>query len=55
MKVRGVIWDMDGTILDTLEDLWTSTNAALAESGMPGRSREEVRAFVGNGLRVLME
>ena len=55
MKVRGVIWDMDGTILDTLEDLWASTCAALSQCGMPERSREEVRAFVGNGLRVLME
>ena len=54
MKIKAVIWDLDGTLLDTLDDLAASTNAALAQQGMPVRTREEVRAFVGNGVRNLM-
>ena len=46
---------MDGTLLDTLGDLATSTNYALAAHGMPTRTVEEVRMFVGNGVKKLME
>lgn len=49
------IFDLDGTILDTLEDLAGSTNAALAESGYPARTVDEVRRFVGNGIRKLIQ
>ena len=49
------IFDMDGTILDTLEDLADSVNYALEACGMPKRSIEEVRKFVGNGIRKLIE
>ncbi len=49
-----VIFDMDGTLLDTLEDLTDATNAGLAAKGYPARSLEEVRSFVGNGVGVLM-
>ncbi len=49
-----VIFDMDGTLLDTLEDLADAVNAALAHFGYPQRTLEEVRAFVGNGVRLLM-
>lgn len=45
-----VIFDLDGTLLNTLEDLADSTNYALAVSGFPPRSLEEIRAFVGNGV-----
>lgn len=45
----GILWDLDGTLLDTLDDLADSVNHVLAECGYPGRSREEVRRFVGNG------
>lgn len=45
----GILWDMDGTLLDTLQDLADSTNAALAHFGYPRRTLEEVRRFVGNG------
>lgn len=45
-----VIFDLDGTLLDTLEDLTTATNHALALHGLPRRSTDEVRAFVGNGI-----
>ena len=50
-----VIFDLDGTLLDTLEDLTAAVNAALSQFGYPTRTLEEVRAFVGNGIRVLME
>ena len=54
MRIKAVIWDLDGTLLNTLDDLAASTNAALAQNGMPQRTTEEVRAFVGNGIRKLM-
>ena len=54
MNIKAVIWDLDGTLLNTLEDLAASVNAALAMNGMPQRSLQEVRAFVGNGIRNLM-
>ena len=54
MRIRAVIWDLDGTLLDTLDDLAASVNAALAQNGLPQRTREEVRAFVGNGVRLLV-
>ena len=54
MRVKACIFDLDGTLLDTLEDLANSCNAALASVGLPQRSLEDVRAFVGNGVRMLM-
>lgn len=54
-KYEAVIFDLDGTLLDTLEDLKDSVNYALKNAGMPLRSMEEVRASVGNGVRRLME
>ena len=50
-----VLFDLDGTLLDTLADLADSTNAALAQLGYPERTLAEVRQFVGNGARRLME
>lgn len=50
-----VIFDLDGTLLDTLEDLRDSVNHALRAEGLPERSLDEVRAFVGNGIRRLIE
>lgn len=50
-----VIFDLDGTLLNTLEDLKDSVNFALGEAGMPLRSMEEIRRFVGNGVMRLME
>lgn len=49
------VFDMDGTILDTLEDLKDSVNYALSECGYPQRTYDEVRQFVGNGIRKLIE
>ena len=49
-----VIFDMDGTLLDTLEDLTDAANAGLEAGGYPNRTLEEIRQFVGNGVRTLM-
>jgi len=48
------IFDLDGTILDTLQDLAEATNYALRENGFPERSLEEIRSFVGNGAKNLI-
>ena len=49
------VFDLDGTLLDTLGDLAASTNYALRTHGMKERTVEEVRQFVGNGVKKLME
>ena len=54
-KYDAVIFDLDGTLLNTLEDLMDSVNFALKRLGMPERSYEEIRHFVGNGVQCLME
>jgi len=55
MRYKTVIFDLDGTLLDTLEDLCDSTNFALSRFGYPERTLREVRAFVGNGIGKLIE
>ncbi len=55
MQYEAVIFDLDGTLLDTLEDLCYSTNFALSQFGYPERSLKEVRSFVGNGIGKLIE
>lgn len=54
-KITTVIFDLDGTLLDTLQDLADSTNYALRVNGLPERSVEDIRMFVGNGVRLLVE
>ena len=49
------IFDLDGTLLDTLGDLADAVNYALAEFSYPARSLAEVRRFVGNGIANLIE
>lgn len=49
-----VIFDLDGTVLDTLEDLAGAVDHALAANGFPERSLTEIRAFVGNGIKNLI-
>jgi len=55
MNYDTYIFDLDGTLLDTLGDLASSVNYALRMHDMPERTVEEVRRFVGNGVRLLME
>lgn len=55
MKKKLIIFDLDGTLLDTIADLTAATNHALAALGLPMRSIDEVRTFVGNGVRQLMK
>lgn len=50
----GILFDLDGTLLDTLDDLTDSVNHTLAVFGYPLRSRAEVRRFVGNGAHRLI-
>lgn len=50
-----VLFDLDGTLLDTLTDLSRSVNHALSRVGLPGRTPEEVASFLGDGYAVLME
>lgn len=52
---NAAIFDMDGTILNTLDDLMDSTNFALRNNGLNERSFEEIRFFVGNGIQKLIE
>ena len=47
----GILFDLDGTLLDTLQDLLDATNAALRQFGCPERTLRELRSFVGNGAR----
>lgn len=54
MKYDLIIFDLDGTILDTLQDLADACNAALAKYGFPTRSSEEVRTFIGSGIANLI-
>lgn len=55
MKYKAIIFDLDGTLTDTIVDLKESTNYALREMGWPERTLEEIKQFVGNGVRRLME
>lgn len=55
MKKRFAIFDLDGTLLDTLADLRDSMNHVLKENGFPERTTDEIRRFVGNGIRKLVE
>lgn len=54
MKI-GILFDLDGTLLDTLTDLYNSTNHTLRQNGCPERTVDEIRRFVGNGARRLIE
>jgi phosphoglycolate phosphatase len=51
---RLTVFDLDGTLVDSLDDLHASVNHALAAVGLPPRSRDEVRGYVGEGVRVLL-
>lgn len=55
MDIKVIIFDLDGTLLNTLDDLADSTNFALSEFNYPTRSKEEISTFVGNGVAKLIE
>jgi phosphoglycolate phosphatase len=55
MRYKAVIFDMDGTVLDTLEDLRDAVNHTMRAYAMSERSLDEVRRFVGNGVERLLE
>jgi phosphoglycolate phosphatase len=55
MRYQTYIFDLDGTLLDTLTDLAASVNAALRKYGMPEHPLDDIRNYVGNGVRLLME
>ena len=55
MSFKVALFDLDGTVLNTLDDLADAANAVLASNNMPSRTREEIRSFVGNGIRKLIE
>lgn len=52
--IRSILFDLDGTLLDTLDDLANSVNYALRTHHLPKRSHTEIRSFLGNGIRNLM-
>ena len=52
-RYHAILFDMDGTLLDTLTDMQDAVNHVLAAHGLPLRTLEEVRRFVGNGLSAM--
>ena len=55
MKYKAIIFDLDGTLLDTLEDLKNAVNYALISNEYPKRTLEEIKSFIGNGTRNLIK
>lgn len=55
MKIKAVLFDLDGTLMNTLEDLTDSTNYILEKHNFPKRTIKEIRSFVGNGIKKLIE
>ena len=55
MKYKAILFDLDGTLLDTLEDMADALNRTMDRFALPRRSLREVRSFVGNGARRLVE
>ena len=55
MKYKVIAFDMDGTVLDTLDDLTATTNYVLGKHGYPLKSREEVRKNIGDGIIRLID
>ena len=52
--IKGIIFDLDGTLLNTLNDLADSTNYVLRSNNMKERTVDEVRRFVGNGIPTIL-
>jgi len=54
-KIKAIIFDLDGTLIDSVTDLANSVNHALAEVGLPVHTREEIRGYVGDGVQQLIK
>ena len=55
MRYKAVLFDLDGTLLDTLSDLAAALNAARQMNGLPAQDTEQIKSFIGNGRRKLIE
>ncbi len=55
MQYDTIIFDLDGTLLDTLDDLADSVNAVMEKEGYQLRTKDEIRDFIGDGVKMLME
>ena len=54
-RIKAVVFDLDGTLVDTLDDLTDATNEAMKAVGRPLHTRDEVRSFIGNGISMLIK
>jgi len=54
-KIKAIIFDLDGTLIDSVTDLTNSVNFTLAEIGLPGHTAEEIRSYVGDGVQKLIK
>ena len=54
-RYKAVIFDLDGTLLNTLEDLTDAVNHVMRQFNYPEHTIEEIRSFVGNGIKLLIE
>jgi phosphoglycolate phosphatase len=54
-KIKAIIFDLDGTLIDSVADLANSVNFTLAEIGLPGHTTEEIRNYVGDGVQKLIK
>jgi phosphoglycolate phosphatase len=54
-KIKAIIFDLDGTLIDSVTDLANSVNFSLAEIGLPGHTTEEIRSYVGDGVQKLIK
>ena len=54
-KIKAIIFDLDGTLIDSVTDLANSVNYTLAEIGLPGHTRDEIKGFVGDGVQKLIK
>jgi phosphoglycolate phosphatase len=54
-SIQAVLWDLDGTLLDTVDDICYALNQSCGEIGLPAVDRSKVRSWIGQGVKVLME
>lgn len=54
-KIKAILFDLDGTLIDSVTDLANSVNYTLAKLGLPGHTRDEIKSFVGDGVQKLIK